>query len=250
MYIFELFKSFALKTLRHLGYDIRKVDKANPQSPYELICPVASYAPWNKDGAFLEIYSKIKNRTLVDKYRCYELWSLVEQSKKLAGALIEIGVWRGGTGVIIATKAHLAKINDPVYLCDTFSGVVKASMQDSTYKGGEHADTSLVEVESLVYSHQLTNVKVLKGIFPEQTAPFIRENKIRFCHIDVDVYNSAKDILEWLWPRLVLGGIVVYDDYGFKGCDRITKVVDEQVNLSDQLILHNLNGHAIMIKVK
>lgn len=34
MYIFELFKSFALKALRHLGYDIRKVSKIIRQSPY------------------------------------------------------------------------------------------------------------------------------------------------------------------------------------------------------------------------
>ena len=48
--------------------------------------------------------------------------------------------------------------------------------------------------------------------------------------------------------RLVLGGIVVYDDYGFQGCEGITRFVEEQRGLPDRLLLHNLNGHAIIVK--
>jgi hypothetical protein len=65
----------------------------------------------------------IQRNTLVDIYRCYELWTLVEQTSKLAGGIMEVGVWRGGTGALIARKALIAGVEDPVYLCDTFQGV-------------------------------------------------------------------------------------------------------------------------------
>jgi O-methyltransferase len=43
---------------------------------------------------------------------------------------------------------------------------------------------------------------------------------------------------------------MVYDDYGFLGCNGITKFVEEQMSNSDRLIIHNLNGHAVAIKTK
>lgn len=41
----------------------------------------------------------------------------------------------------------------------------------------------------------------------------------------VDVYQSAKDIVEWAMPRLTRGGVVVFDDYGFRNCEGVTTLV-------------------------
>lgn len=211
--------------------------------------PFASYSPWRVDQSFQKLYKVIFAYTLVDWYRCYELWQLVEQTAELEGALIEVGVWRGGTGALIAHKAISCGINDPVYLCDTFEGVVKASSQDSTYKGGEHADTTEGTVIGLLNHLQLSNVKILKGIFPDQVEHLVTDQKFRFCHIDVDVYASAKGVVDWIWDRMAVGGIMVYDDYGFWSCDGITNFVDEQRKLKDRVVIHNLNGHAVVIKL-
>jgi len=183
-------------------------------------------------------------------FRCYELWFLVEQVQNLEGSLIEIGVWRGGTGALIAKKANLCGIMAPVYLCDTFTGVVKAGDQDPFYKGGEHDDTSGQIVESLLAGLGLKNAVILEGIFPDETAKGLEQESFRFCHIDVDVYKSAKDIVEWIWDRMVVGGVIVYDDYGFKGCKGIATHVEEQLSCRDRIIIHNLNGHAVIVKIK
>lgn len=50
---------------------------------YEQIFPGATYAPWVTDDIFLSVYDAIKDNTLVDKYRCYELWQLVKENSKL-----------------------------------------------------------------------------------------------------------------------------------------------------------------------
>lgn len=219
------------------------------QKPYDLVLPFATYAPWLTDKEFNEIALPSYSQTLLDVYRLYELWQLVAQAAKLpTGALIEIGVWQGGSGAVIAKQALLNNLSDPVYLCDTFTGVVKASTKDNAYSGGEHADTSLQQVETLISKQQLNNVKILQGIFPEETAAQIKETSFRFCHIDVDVYQSAKDILDWLWERLVPGGICVFDDYGFEHCNGITELVNDQRKLPGRTVIHNLNGHAIIIK--
>jgi O-methyltransferase len=219
------------------------------RTAYEHVHPQANYTPWNLDPDFIAIYKHVQQNTLVDIYRCWELWTLVGQTAKLDGGIIEIGVWRGGTGALMAKRAAVPGGNDRVYLCDTFEGVVKAGSLDTVYKGGEHSDTSQQVVEDLLRSAGVTNARVLKGIFPDQTAHLIESGeRFRLCHIDVDVYQSAKDCMAWIWDRMVAGGIVVYDDYGFKGCEGITQYVNEQAAESDRLVFHNLNGHALVVK--
>ncbi len=167
---------------------------------YDSIRTYATYSPWNIDSDFRDTYLKIRDYTLVDVYRCYEIWKLVEQVSKLKeGACIEVGTWKGGTGGIIAKSAELFGIKDNVYLCDTFTGVVKAGNQDSEYVGGEHSDTSKELVEDLLDNIlKVDNVKILQGIFPEETSDQIADEKFRLCHIDVDVYQSSKDAVDWV----------------------------------------------------
>ena len=219
---------------------------------YEKIYPDGTYAPWTLDDEFIDIYSIVNNYTHVHKYRCYELWQLVGQVQKLEGALLEVGVWQGGSGAIIAKRAKLLGLTDKVYLADTFKGVVKASERDNYYVGNEHANTDIGIVQDLIYNElKLDNVEIIKGIFPEETAHLIENNEIfSFCHIDVDVYDSAKDIIQWLWPKLSVGGIIVYDDYGFEVCKGITDFVNEESLKDDRILFYNLNGHGIIIKIK
>jgi O-methyltransferase len=219
--------------------------------PYECIPILVRYAPWHADPVFLAAYAAIAEATFVDIYRCHTLWTLVEQAAKLPGHLIEIGVWRGGSGALIAQKAALCGIQETVYLCDTFAGIVKAGQSDPVFHNGDLANTSQSHVESLLYERlRLRNVSILPGIFPDQTAHVLEDKQFRFCHIDVDVYHSAKDIAEWIWGRMVVGGLIVYDDYGSIGCAGITTWIEEQANLPDRIVLYNLNGQAIVLKIQ
>jgi len=233
--------------LNRSGYHVIRLSSGGT---YESILPLATYAPWNASAEFRAVWTAVRNNTLVDIFRCWELWQLVGQTTKLSGSFIEVGVWRGGTGALIASAAKANGTATPLYLCDTFHGVVKAGVHDSAYKGGEHANTSIPTVKALMQSLGLTNYRILEGIFPDATAHLIPDNeRFRLCHIDVDVYESARDIVDWVWNRIVPGGLVVFDDYGFEVCPGITRLVNEQVGMSDRLVFHNLNGHAIVIKL-
>jgi O-methyltransferase len=217
---------------------------------YGSVFPVARYRPWVKDSEFLATYDAIKDHTLADLYRCWELWTLTAEAAKLSGgAILEVGVWRGGTAALLAKRAASIGIG-PLYLCDTFIGVVKAGPQDKLYRGGEHADASAAGVRSLLHSLGLEQgVEILTGIFPDETGSRIEPGTtFRLCHIDVDVYDSGRDVLNWVWSRLVPGGIVVFDDYGYLGCDGIRKLVDEYADSRDRFFSHNLNGHAVFVK--
>ncbi len=219
---------------------------------YERLKPSIRFAPWNSEEEFERLYDRVKPATMVDKVRCFELRRLVAQSAKLGeGCLLEVGVWRGGTGALIAQRAAECGVEDTVYLCDTFTGVVKAGERDPWYRGREHADVSAAAVEEyLVAEMRLRKTVVLAGVFPDETGKSIPDERCRFCHIDVDVYRSARDAFEWVWPRIVLGGLVVFDDYGFRSCEGITSFVEEQVAREDAIVLGSISGHAVVIRIR
>lgn len=225
------------------------ISGTSTELPQAVVIPHATYSPWKGMPAFRKAYDAVKTHTLVDIYRCYDLWCLIGQVAGLRGAVLEVGVWRGGTGCLLGLAMKEAKVDSKLYLADTFTGVVKAGKADNSYKGGEHADTTLETVKSLLAVNQVENYSILQGIFPEQTAAQIYADQIRFCHIDVDVYQSAKDVFDWVWPRLTAGGMVVFDDYGFAGCGGVTTFANEQAYRDDLVFVHNLNGHALLVKI-
>jgi O-methyltransferase len=222
---------------------------------YGEVYPLANYTPWETDGDFRQLYQRISTFTQVDVARCYELWTLLPQTDELPGTILEVGVWRGGTGALLAAReAARAELRRrppaTVHLADTFHGVVKAGPMDDYYGGGEHADADRAGVEELIASLDLENVRILEGVFPDETAPAVEEDMIRFCHVDVDVYQSAKDVVDWVWPRMPVGGILVYDDYGFYGCEGVTALGNEEFGKADRVMIHNLNGHGVLIKTR
>lgn len=238
-------KNAVHKLANSLGFEIFRLPPMG-----ELVRPLATYAPWSSDAEFAQVYDQIRGRTLVDIYRCYELWMLIGQVAHLPGDIIEVGVYRGGTGALIAFRAKQLALDATVYLCDTFRGMAKQGARDPFYRGGEFADTSEDEVRAFLRTLALDNARTVAGVFPEESGQLAPAHSVRLCHIDVDVYQSAEDVLAWAWPRIPVGGLVIYDDYGFCDCPGIVAHVDRQRSLLDRVVIHNLNGHAIVVKTR
>ena len=55
--------------------------------------------------------------------------------------------------------------------------------------------------------------------------------------------------MDWVWDKVVVGGIVVFDDYGHFSSPGIAQLVEEQRSKKDRIVVQNLNGHAVMIKI-
>lgn len=246
---------------------------------YGVVEPVANYRPWDVDEEFREVYELVREHTMVDVYRLWTLWYLARQLAREApgsgdagepggtapspgagGDVLEVGSWRGGSGTVIARAFGARpqageKASVPtIFLADTFAGVVKAGTRDTYYKGGEHANTSADTVQELLVRAGVPNVELLAGIFPEDRGSEIADRRFVLCHIDVDVYQSARDTFEWVWPRMVPGGVVVFDDYGFYGCEGVTAYVNElaagdaSVSGGRPTVVPSLSGQAIITR--
>jgi O-methyltransferase len=227
-----------------------RLTELKPGFPHEPIVPKATFAPWRSDSAFLNLYSNVKDDTLVDIYRLYGLYQLAGSCDATEGDFLEVGVWRGGTAAVIGMQAQKF-VGSKLWLADTFVGVANASERDSIYKGGEHADTTKADVERVLKRCGIGPYEILEGVFPEETGSTLAAQhvKLRFVHIDVDTYTSARNTFEWAWPRTVPGGFIVFDDYGFWGCEGVAQFV-ESLKALKITVIYNLNGHAIVPKFR
>lgn len=117
------------------------------------------------------------------------------------GAIVEVGVYTGGTGWRLAELAK--KQNRKIYLYDTFEGI--------PYKGDldyhEVGDFSDVDYESI--KSNIPYAEVIKGIFPDSA---IEMEPIAFVHLDCDQYKSVIDSWNFLKDKLVKNAIIWFDD--------------------------------------
>ena len=150
----------------------------------------------------------------------------------IEGDLIEAGVWRGGSSILIrATLDSLGEHERKVWLADSFSGFPTPDPCRFPEDAGldlsphEFLSVSLEEVQSyfrrLGLDHDLHFVP---GFFHE-TMPSLRGGQWAIVRLDGDTYESTWTTLDALYGGLVAGGYVIIDDYGFVPACR--KAVDD-----------------------
>ena len=176
-----------------------------------------TYAPWC-GAEFEELYSRVAKRTLIDPERMYVLWSLAMGCRERCGEIWECGVYKGGSAFVMMGAAYGTHIR----LFDTFEGIPNAEQDVDVHSTGDFGDTSLEDVKEFLGSWPEYHVGEIPGTFR-----FLESCEIALAHVDVDTYRSVKDCCEFIWPRMLPGGVMVFDDYGFPSCPGARKAVDE-----------------------
>jgi O-methyltransferase len=218
---------------------------SHPALKHQTLLPQATYAPWATDPAFQAAWTKLGSSSLLDNMRAYELWALALQARNVPGDVLEVGTWRGGS--IALMGAAMQGTQKAIYAADTFSGVVKAGAEDTYYRGGEHSDACRDDVEAAFAAVEVSTGVILEGVFPDETGSAVA-GALSMVHIDVDVYRSARDITEFALPRLSRGGFIVFDDYGFYGCEGVTQYGNELLVHPEIAWLYDLNGHLVGVR--
>ncbi len=200
--------------------------------------------PWNEDEVFLAVMRSIEDHTLVDPVRCYMIYQLANQALNIEGDVAEVGVYKGGTAKLIA--GIFQKTRKEIHLFDTFLGMPETDPAKDLVTKGDFSDTSLEQVASFL--SEFKNVRLYKGIFPE-TADAIRDKSFSIVHLDVDIYSSVYNGVEYFYPRMSKGGILVFDDYGFKTCPGAKQAVDIFFAAKPEVPCYLPTGQAIVIKI-
>lgn len=206
---------------------------------------------WEKEILSNTVSKKLKKieRTYRDKVRFYNFWFQIERLKrmKIEGAFVELGVWQGETAEII----HEMDKSRNLHLFDTFDGfdnkdLEKETNRDERYSTDNFSDTKLEEVKALF--SESNNISFYKGYFPD-TAKDLKEDKFAFVHLDADLYKPTIDALNYFYPKLSPGGVIIIHDYNHTW-DGIRKALDEfMVTIPESLIeITDWQGSAMILK--
>lgn len=152
---------------------------------------------------------------------------------KIPGDVIELGSWRGANLVWLA-KCQIAFGGDKQVHCfDSFEGLTKFSTNDELSTNGEHIKLknkyrgSFAELTQIIKLFDL-NIEIHKGYIEETVPKWVELNhSISFIYFDADLYSPAKTTLDYLAPKLTLGGVILFDEYGVESWKGETKAVDE-----------------------
>jgi hypothetical protein len=213
-----------------------------------------------------ELWQRVRPYTMTTPPRVYALVRAVEYvaERPIPGALVECGVWRGGSMMAIAlTLLRLGVTERDLYLFDTFTGMTEPTEEDVRHTGGSAAEILASESKD---SHHwaiapLDQVKeaVLGVGYPEERIHFVQgpveetlpanaPDEIALLRLDTDWYGSTKHELVHLYPRLHEGGPLIIDDYAY--WEGARRAVDEYVREQDLPLLLNRIDHTARIAIK
>ncbi len=155
---------------------------------------------------FAELYKQVHDYTLLTPDRCWHLWRLARECKPILGEMAECGTYKGGSAKLIYKAIHGGK---KLYVFDTFEGIPA-----SQWREGEHTPGDFAADERQVrnYLREHRNIRVRKGLVPNVLYEYVKKELFNFVYLDMDLYEPTLAALEFFWPRLSLGGMVVLDD--------------------------------------
>ncbi len=167
------------------------------------------------------------------------------------GDLIETGVWRGGACIFMRAILAAYSVEDrKVFVADSFEGLPKPDLEKyPADKGAKfHIHNYLVVSKEIVednfrkYDLLDNQVVFLTGWFKD-TLPYAPIEKLSILRLDGDMYGSTMESLEYLYPKLSVGGFCIIDDYLIPGCKSAIHAYRIKNKISSEII--DIDGSSI-----
>jgi O-methyltransferase len=233
---------FIKKLVNKVGIDIIRLNKQKKW-------------PGDFESFHKEVVTKVAPYTMTTQERIFGLVEAVNyiEKYKIDGDIVECGVWKGGSMLAIAETLNRHQSHHRrLYLYDTFEGMSAPTEEDVSHddlRAEKLLQSDTNKNENLVWAYStLEQVKQTMGLsaYPENQIQYIKgkvedtipqnlPDRIALLRLDTDWYESTKHELVHLFPKLVPGGVLIIDDYGYwKGA---RKAVDEYFKENNVRIL-------------
>ena len=208
------------------GAEMLEKFRADPPQRY-----TANYAKYRESGGIVRPNALLRHSLAADPgngndlarfyFFCLVLDFIAKED--LTGDIAELGVYRGGTAVLLADIARA--LDRTAYLLDTFEGFDRNDLTGIDAGTPAHfQDTSLEAVRAMVGEQ---NVCFIKGHFPASAVALPDSATFCLVHLDCDLYTPMRDALNFFYPRLVPGGFLVVHDYSSLCWNGPERAVDE-----------------------
>lgn len=187
-----------------------------------------SHLNWTLSESLRSLHEEWGDLPGIAPDRCFFLHAMAQivAAKAIPGDTAECGV-RFGKSTFFMLKA-IGDPSRPHHIFDSFAGLSETGDEDkpvSGIKAWSQGDISVEEQTARDNLARFPNCRFYKGWIPQRFNE-VSERTFALVHIDVDLYQPTLDSLEFFYPRMSRGGLIVCDDYGFASCPGATKAFD------------------------
>lgn len=174
-----------------------------------------------------EIYKRGNKPPITCKktQRVLYLYRRFQQVQDLEGDIVECGVGHGESLLFLSYFVRMEGKQREIWGFDSFQGFPEPTEEDKSPRNpqkGAWGDTSKNVVLKMLKKGGYDCIRLIEGFFDDTMKGPLPE-KIALLHLDVDLYQSYKLCLEALYPRIVQGGVILFDEYhdpNFPGADK------------------------------
>jgi O-methyltransferase len=252
--------------LRNLLTMLRLMPKPAPAPPAALPGPdyvyegdglaTVYFSPFLADAEWSSAYEKMARGWYPDqpgldiRWRMWIVTSVARQVRGLPGDVAEFGVYRAGCARMILEAVGLG---DGVryHLFDTFAGIPDSELTDREREegyAGRLTDTSVELVEARLGLWREALVFHVGDVF--DTIPDADLGDLSLVHMDLNASEPTRIALEYSYRRLVPGGTIVFDDYGWDPVSYEQRdVIDRFCHSVPENVIALPSGQALLVKL-
>ncbi|MBL4590407.1 MAG: class I SAM-dependent methyltransferase [Phycisphaerales bacterium] len=185
---------------------------------------------WLNDPEFWGLWKKFPEWRRHRPERKFMLWSLYRSVAHLGPCTAECGVYTGGSSFLICQEGERLGHLKKHFGFDSFEGLSEPTKIDMPTTEEAYlwakGDLAVDEHHVRALLEPCRTAQLLKGWIPERFDE-VGDAQFSFVHVDVDLYEPTLASIEFFYPRLVPGGILLCDDYGAETCPGARRALDE-----------------------
>jgi len=229
----RVYSDFWLKHVKKEKHQAHIKPKSNKLFKISTRCIATQFEPTIREEMDYYIKHHYELEDLQEGLGMATWLEFMKKTENLEGNILELGIFRGGLTVM--TGRFLKKLNSKkkVFACDAFIGLPyddKFSLVPNVK--GLYSETNAELVQKKFQEFNVSEkISLVEGLFEETLYEKLSDKKFSLVLVDCDLYDATKYCMEFVYPRLTKGGVIMFDDY-----DRVnrddpvggeTKAVDE-----------------------
>ena len=185
------------------------------------------------------------------RWRCHTCIWAASNCMRLEGDFAEFGVNTGVMSSMILQTTTANESGKKFYLFDTFSGI-----PEDTATKAEKAHVK--KMNQTLYSHN--GLDVAKRVFAAfDSAEFVvgrlpdtisksGVDRLSYVSIDLNSVDAEMAVANEIWDKIVPGGIIVLDDYGFGGHEEQRQAWDAFAAKNNRMVMALPTGQGMLMR--
>lgn len=232
---------------------LRRMKRKAQRRHYDYVFEADGMRLWDKnlaslnDSKFTSAYADSVPSRVHIQFRAYVCCWAANHASKLPGDFVECGVNEGWLSSTVCAFIDFNSLDKKFYLYDTYEGIPEEQISErEKERSALHKYIDCYERTKGTFA-KYPRVELIRGKVPD-TLPLAPIERLSYLSIDMNIAAPELAAIEYFWPKISPGGVVILDDYAFGGYDAQHETMNQFAASIGHSILTMPTGQGLMFK--